>query len=514
MKKIQIIFLFLVLIIAGCKKDFEEINTNPNNPDKVTNIGLLLPNVIRSSVSSQFYNSYARGSVAGNLVASDYASNFSNWARSDAAGYFLWNFYDYIRDLNDAINLADEQGLNNYKGVALVLRSWMFQCLTDMYGPIPFREAAQAKLQEVFSPAYEKQSDVYAGLLQDLEEANSILGTSDETVIGDILYGGDIARWKEFANGLSLRLLMRESAKVDVSSTMTAIVNDPAKYPLFGSFGDQAALQFNDDREANYSPFYNASNFSTETKVSKQLIDTLKAFNDKRLRVYALPTPNSSATGPNGARPDTSAFIYAGELNGTGKFADANVSSPMGMLWMPIKFDQELASKTAAQGIILTYSEVQFILAEAAERGLIPGGSGAAETYYLNGIKDQFNYYASRIPSSYAGSYLKLAASDITADNNYLQQESVAYTGSSERKLQKIWLQKWISLYLVGYEGWFEWRRTGYPDIPVGPVGPGYIPRRALYPADEMRINEEHYNQAVQMLGGPDELNTKGWWDK
>ena len=168
------------------------------------------------------------------------------------------------------------------------------------------------------------------------------------------------------------------------------------------------------------------------------------------------------------------------ELCKAKKFADANVSSPMGMLWMPIKFDQELASKTAAQGIVLTYSEVQFILAEAAERGLIPGGSGAAETYYLNGIKDQFNYYASRIPSSYAGSYLKLAASDITADNNYLQQESVAYTGSSERKLQKIRLQKWISLYLVGYEGWFEWRRTGYPDIPIGPVGPGYIPRRAL----------------------------------
>ena len=194
MKKIQIIFLFLVLIIAGCKKDFDEINTNPNGPDKVTNIGLLLPNVIRSSVSSQFYNSYARGSVAGNLVASDYASNFSNWARSDAAGYFLWNFYDYIRDLNDAISLAEGQGLNNYKGVALVLRSWMFQCLTDMYGPIPFREAAQAKLQEVFSPAYETQSDVYAGLLQDLEEANSISGTSDETVIGDILYGGNIRK--------------------------------------------------------------------------------------------------------------------------------------------------------------------------------------------------------------------------------------------------------------------------------------------------------------------------------
>lgn len=512
MKKITIIPLFCVLLMASCTKDFEELNTNPNNPDKITNVGLLLPNVIRSSVSSSLYNSYARGSVAANLVVSDYASNFSNWARSDASSYFLWNYYDYIRDLNEVIALSEDQGLNNYKGIALVLRAWMFQSLTDMYGPVPFREAALAKLNGIYNPVYEQQEDIYTGLVADLEEANNILGTSEETVVGDILYSGNIGRWKMFGNGLALRLLLRESGKKDVSAQMAAIAGNPGKYPLFQSYQDQAALEFSDDRDANYSPFYNASNFSTDTKVSKQLIDTLKNLGDRRLYVYAQPTPISSAADANGVRPDSSEFEYEGDLNGIGSFPNANLTSSMGMLWMSQKYDA-LASKTAPQGIIISYSEVQFILAEAAEKGFISGGSAAAETYYLNGVKDQFAYYASRIPGNYASSWLKLSPSDIYVNNAYLEQNGVAYTGTSERKLQKIWLQKWISLYLVGYEAWFEWRRTGFPNIPVGPIGPGYVPRRALYPADEMRINEDHYNQAIQWLG-PDELSTKVWWDE
>lgn len=512
MKKFNIIFLAAALLTTSCTKDFEEINTNPNSPDKLTNVGLLLPNVIRSSVNSSFYNSYARGDVAANLLASDYASNFSNWARSDASSYFLWNYYDYIRDLNEIIRISEEQGLNNYKGVALVLRSWMFQCLTDMYGPIPFREASLAKLDEIYSPKYEEQETVYAGILADLEEANGLLGSSGETIIGDILYSGSLAKWKMFANGLSLRVLLRESAKKDVSAQMKAIVEHSDTHPLFASNTDQAALQYQDDRQENNSPFYNSGNGATGTKLTKQLVDTLKVLNDTRLFVYALPTPISSAP-VNGVYPDPSAFEYEGDLNGIGAFPNANLTSPMGLLWMSKQYDPNLASTTAAQGIILSYSEVQFILAEAAEKGYISGGSSAAETYYLNGIKDQFVYYASRIPGSYAGTYLKLSPASIYANDAYLEQDGVAYNGTTEEKLDKIWLQKWISLYLVGYEAWFEWRRTGFPNIPIGPIGPGYVPRRALYPADETRINIDNYNQAVQWLG-TDELSSRVWWDK
>ena len=513
MKKFRSIIYLALILLASCTKNFEAINTNPNSPDKVSNPGLLLPNAIRSSINRHLYNSYARGSIVANLLASDYASNFSNWARSDANGYFYWFFYDYIRDLNEIIKISETNKTNNYKGVALVLRSWMFQCLTDTYGPIPFREAANAKLEDISKPKFEQQEAVYAGLLADLEEANTLLGSTGETLVGDILYGSNVTKWKKLANGLSLRLLLRQSKRKDPTTAMKNIVEHPDKYPLFQSYEDQAALQYLTDRQDNESPFYRSGNGGTDTKLTKQLISYLKGMTDSRLYVYALPTPASSEIGANGARPDPKLFQYEGELNGTGLFTNPNNSSPFGMLWMSIQYSPDLASPTAPQGIIMSYSEVQFILAEAAELGYITGGSTSAQTYYLNGIKDQFKYYASRIPGNYAASYLKLKASDIMAPDSYFTQNAVAYAGTSQQKLEKIWLQKWISLYMVGFEAWSEWRRTGFPNIPVGPVGPGYIPRRCLYPADELRINDVNYKEATTWLGA-DDLKTHVWWDK
>jgi hypothetical protein len=513
MKNIYAIFFFVLILSVSCTKDFEEINTNPNSPDQVTNAGLLLPHVIRSSVNSHFYHSFTRGSVAANLVASDFASNFSNWARSDAPTYFYWDYYNYIRDLNEVISMSEARNQPNYKGVALVLRSWMFQCLTDVYGPIPFREAANAKLTGISTPKYDEQDVVYAGLLADLEEANNLIGSSNEPISGDILYGGDLLSWKKFANGLRLRILMRQSHKVDPKAAMTEMVDNAGKYPLFTSYRDQAALQYLGDQNANESPFYRSANSSSDTKLSKQLVNYLKSMNDSRLYAYALPTPASSAQDGNGNRPDPKDFIYEGDLNGTGSFVNNNFSSPVGMLWMSIQYAPELASSTAAQALIMTYSEVQFILAEAAEKGYIAGGSVAAETYYRKGIEDQFKYYSSRIPASYATSYLKLNSESISADASYFNQESVAYTGTASQRLEKIALQKWISLYLVGFEAWSEWKRTGFPNIPVGPVGPGYVPRRMIYPSDELRINEVNYKQAVQWLGA-DDMQSRTWWDK
>jgi hypothetical protein len=513
MKKLSIIPVLILLLSFSCTNDFEEINTNPNSPDEVSNPGLLLPNAIRSAVNQNFESSYDRGSVAANLLASDYASNFSNWARADASGYFLWSYYDYIRDLNEVIEISDKQSLKNYKGIALVLRSWMFQNLTDIYGPIPFRQAASAKLSGVSNPVYESQEAVYAGLLADLEEANGLLGSGNETVTGDILYSGNTANWKKFANSLRLRLLMRQSKRVDPTAAMKKIVADPAAYPLFTSSADQAALEYLADITANESPFYRSGNGGTNTKVSKQLVDQLRGMNDSRLYVYALPTPASSEIDASGNRPDPSKFEYMGDLNGIGAFPSANATSPSGMLWMSIQYNPDLANAKAGEGILMSYSEVQFILAEAAEKGYITGGTTAAETYYLNGVKDQFTYFASRIPANYGTSYLKLTPASITANDSYFKQDAVAYTGTSAKKLEKIALQKWISLYLVGYEAWSEWRRTGIPNIPVGPVGPGFVPRRMYYPADELRINEANYTQGVSLLGGADDLKTHVWWD-
>jgi hypothetical protein len=501
MKKLSTTLFIAALLGLGCTHKFDKINMNPNQPVTVTDPGLLLPNVIRGSFNKNMTNAFDRGCVAADLLAEGYASNFNNWVRADASNYFCWDFYDYIRDLNDMITISDDRGMKNYEGIALVLRSWMFQCLTDLYGPIPFREASNAALKDIGKPKYEKQEDVYKGILDDLEQANQLLGSSSENISGDILYGGDIARWKEFADGLMLRILLRESNRVDPSQQMQEIVGHPDKYPLFSSSDDEAALQYIADRLDNESPFYRGSNsdYANSTRISESFISELKSINDPRLYVYALPTPNSS----NAGHPE-----YVGTVNGHGDILNPNQYSPPGMLWAPLQYSPQFASPNAAQSVVLSYAEVQFTLAEAAERGFIPGGSSAAEAYYLSGIKDQFKYWSGRIPDN----YVFPTANDVIPDPSYYNQPGVAYLGNTQEKLHKIWLQKRIALYMCGYEAWSEWRRTGYPTIQVGPQGPGYIVRRCLYPADEMRINIANYNEAVGWLGA-DDLKTHVWWD-
>jgi hypothetical protein len=183
---------------------------------------------------------------------------------------------------------------------------------------------------------------------------------------------------------------------------------------------------------------------------------------------------------------------------------EANQSLP-GLLWAPISSNPELASPTAVQTLLMTYGELQFILAEASERGFI---SGDAELYYNQGIQSQFDYYASRIPDDYTFP----TAADVQPDASYFTQSAVAYTGTQDEKLKKIWLQKWLALFNCGFEGWSEWKRTGVPEITPGPNSLGFVPVRFLYPLTEQSSNNENYQKAIE-IQGPDNTQTRVWWD-
>lgn len=503
--KFLIIYLIASFIMIACTEDFEEINTNPNATENITNPGLLMPNIIRKSVDNLWNSSWDRGSVLADQMASQYASCFTNLFRGDAFNYYLWNYYSIFKDLFTGIQISEEMGYANYQGIYLTIKCLMFQCLTDLYGPVPYSEAGRA-VEGLNYPKYDSQEEIYKGILADLEKANELLGTTNEVINGDILYNGDIKKWKMFANALHLRVLLRQCDRVNPSTEMQKIVNDPVKYPLFTSNANQAALQYLGSKE-NAHPAYsgNVSDYASSSRLSYNMELQLRAINDPRITVYAMPTAASINTN----NPQ-----YSGVPNG---ITDAAVNawnggtsnhSPCGLLWAPYSYSPNYASMTAAQSVIISYSEVQFILAEARERGFI--STGNAETYYLNGIKDQFAYYASRIPSNYT----RPTAAQITPSANYYTQPGVAFTGSTTEKLTKIYTQKWIALFLCGFEAWSEWRRVDVPTITPGPNSGGSVPVRVLYPADEMNINTESYNAAVQLLGGDgDVITTHVWWD-
>ena len=160
------------------------------------------------------------------------------------------------------------------------------------------------------------------------------------------------------------------------------------------------------------------------------------------------------------------------------------------------------ADPAAARGLLMTYAELQFSLAEAREKGLITSSDPA--TYYNNGVTANFAYWKAIVPAAYG--------IDVTMPAAYLTQAAVAYNGTQTEKLAKIALQKWVAYYFNGLEAWFDWRRTGMPEIlPLSSnLNGGNIPVRFIYPLKEQSLNGVNRAAAVTRQG-PDNLNTKPW---
>lgn len=487
--KISVAVLAIVLS-AGCTKNFDEINTNPNSPTAV-NSSLLLPQIQRDMMGSLLGETWGIGNIVIQHTAKNQFVNEDRYLWGELNS--IWNnVYDNMRDVNNIIKQSEANGENNYKGVALVMKSWMFSLATDAYGDIPYSKAIQAKEGENY-PAYDTQEEVYNGILADLKTANELLGSSNEVIAGDIIFGNSkdnaerILRWRKLANSLRIRALMRISKKRDVSADLKAIVDNPAANPVFESNADNAVYTFKATSPDQFPLYSSRIGSFNEFRASKNLLDTLKTLSDPRMPVFFRPTPATEGSAnpeyvgiPNGLN-DVDALQY----NGGPQF-----QSRIGALYYENSISTE--GLNIAKGIVMTYAELQFLLAEAAEKTLIYGD---AKTYYENGVHASFAFYGLDTPA------------------NYLDLPQTAYTGSKQELLNKIGFQKWVSLFFQGLEAWFDWRRTGIPTIIPGPSNQNnnMVPVRFRYPISEQALNAESYNAAVQRQGA-DDLNTKMWY--
>jgi hypothetical protein len=515
MRKTLSIIFFLVLAVS-CTEDFETININPNYPASAQP-ELLLPGIQREMA----YNWGDQGWEEGFTVV-QYGARLQftsgdtyNWSPS---GNPYDNAYASLRDVENIIrDTKENEEAQNYYGVALVMKSWIYSYVTDAYGDVPYAEATNGIENGNVTPVFDTQSAIYAGILADLEMANTLL-TDADNISGDIFYDGDIAKWRKFANSLRLRLLMRISDVDNATAVagMTQITGNPSAYPIFESNDDMTFVEWNSD---NPQPKYDTRSGSfDEVRLSQTLETRLKALGDNRLYVFAQPTSNSEkgifsedfddyVGMPNGL-DDEAALGYS--PTGNPDESGSNFISRLGILLGCRACNPEEASATASHTIIMSYSELQFILAEAAERGFI--SSGDAAMYYENGIRASFEYYTERVA---AGGWSDIAnAMQATDLDAYVAQANVAYAGTGDEKLAKIALQKWISLFYTGFEGWSDWRRTGMPEVTPGPdaVNDGQVPVRFQYPNSVKSTNSENYNAAVENMGA-DNINTKLWWD-
>ena len=249
MKRNKITLLLAAfLLVCGCS-DFEEINVNPNNPPTVP-ANLLLPTVISTAVSSM--------TGSGNGAAGQFIQHINyiggsneSFGRFNITGASFreeWNApMSSVKDINQILDIAEKNNQPQYKALGLICKVYVLSLMTDAYGDIPYNEAGKGDVSGLEFPHYQEQKEVYRLMLADLETANQLLKSlkADATISDDILFNGDAVKWRKYANSLKVRILMRQSAKKDVSADIAAIFNNAQEYPVFTSIDDQATLVYN-----------------------------------------------------------------------------------------------------------------------------------------------------------------------------------------------------------------------------------------------------------------------------
>jgi hypothetical protein len=470
----------VMLGVSACTGEFDQINTNPNAPSVAT-ADLFLPHGIQSAVDAYWGGSL--GMDIGDLISQYWAriqyTDVDQYSISSDIYSGAWQtFYiEALADYQRIYKLGVDANNPNYQAVAMIMRSWVFSVLTDVYGDIPYTDAVQG-LESKLQPKYDAQKDIYAGVIKELKAANDMIDAADKTkaIAGDILFNNDLTRWKKFANTLSLRLLNRmlskTDASIDVKTEINRILSDPAKYPVLASNSDNVQLNYLDATNNN-NPINQNRKTRDDHRVSATLVTKLQSLNDPRLAVYA----DRPADGGE----------YKGVPNGLSN-ADANALG----LSKTSKVGSYFVSATAP-GVIISYAELLFIKAEMAYKGVATAGDMA--TNYNNGITASFAQYKLTVAPTY-----------LTA--NALKTGADGYTQIME--------QKWIALYGQGVESWTEYRRTGIPALKpsVINVNAGVIPTRLPYPGSEESLNNVSFKEALARQGGANDMKTKLWFAK
>jgi hypothetical protein len=480
MKKISIVTIIVSLLSYSCTKNITDQNVNPKNPTTAPSAAVFLAG---EKGLVDVYTSDFWGTAPFRVVAQVWTQNtFNNeahyqFATNNSPGGW-WNgiYNSALHNLDQAKTLysndvPDSNVLKNDLLITDILEVYAFSLLVNTYGPVPY---SQALNRTIPFPQYDDQKTIEYDLIARLDKAITGLNSAYASLgSADQIYFGDVNQWKKFAASLKLKLALLIS-DVDPQTAGTK-VEEAVASGLFTSNNDNATLAYSADAVVNSNPIWqdliNAAGLHYYSPAS-YFINTLLLWNDPRLPLYFTKDPNGN---------------YSGGIAGAGNSSTA--LSSFSAQWLSAGFP----------GDILDNSEVQFLLAEAVERGF--NVTGTAELYYDSAISSSIRYWG--------GSY-----SDVLA---YLAQPAVAYTTAAGVWRQKIGYQKWISFANRNWDSWTEIRRLGYPDLntvspPVGAQGD--LPLRFYYPPAEQSSNSVNWAAAVATLpGGQDLQSAKLFWE-
>ena len=489
--KYKILGVFAALTVVSACSDLTSINQNPNGPTDVPPPSIL-PNVIQTVVGGvngvNSLNIRGGGLWVQYYAEIQYRDEDKYIVRSGTSGG--WGFYSgALTDIQRMIVKGEASNTPNWSAVGRILKAYVYSVMTDAMGDLPYTEALRG--DTILHPKYDTQQVIYDSLFALLDKANSEIDLTPGAVgfeSGDLLYGGDMAKWKKFGNSLRLRLAVHlsnmDAAKAATQAT-TAVTNG-----VFAVDGESAKLTYLSS-SPNRNPIYNDAQGRDDYGMSKTFVDSLTSWADPRLPVFAQLNNDTIVANRT----------YRGLQNGLNDGAGP-------ALFYISRYGARWRSTAAARMDLLSYSEVLFLEAEAAERGWIPGGSAQAATYYTGAITASNAMYGVS-----AGTAAYLAQTKVKYDSSALGATLAGH-------LQQIAYQKWTSLFMQGMEAWTEVRRTRVPLLVPGPNAvfgagvAGQIPERLPYDDQENVLNAANVSAAVAAQGfsSSNDIETPLWF--
>lgn len=489
MKKIIALLGILSFTISCSDNTLTDLNTDTKNPSEVPADALL------GNAEKNLFDQMTSTNVNVNVFRL-FAQHWTETTYLDESRYDIlqrnipdrhWRvmYRDVLKDLQEArviankietVTIKEEKIKQNKLAIIEVLETYTTSVLVDTFGDVPYTEALDP---DTFpSPKYDKGVEIYKALFTklDLAIANFDSGYASFGE-ADFVYSGDVAKWKVFANSLKLRMA------ITVADEPT--LNPATKFKqafdagIMTSDSDNATIQYK-STQPNTNPLYEdlVSSGRYDFIAANTLVDKMNTLNDPRRANYFIPINGVFTGGP---------YAQGGDFE---KFSSAGDPATEGGLVTKL-LDPTL------EGLLISYTEVSFYLAEGVERGFI---TGSAAAYYNDAITSSILYWGG-------------TQAEATA---YLLKPTVAYATAAGSWKQKIGEQAWIGLYNRGFEAWTSYRRLDFPVL-VAPsnaasAAENKVPVRFTYPVLEQTLNNNNYTAAANAVGG-DKLSTKLFWD-
>lgn len=453
MKKICL-FTLSLLSLVSCG-DFEEINTNPDTPTSVSPSFLATQIILKTTESSTGKWFLSDSWLVKQTTSTEHMEwyLYNKFERTDFGDYSTLTDANKMKEIADADESMPEEEKKAYEALNLFVRSYVLYDMTMALGDVPCSEAGKGESDAIYAPKYDTQEVVFESILSDLKKASDLF-TEASSLDGDPIYNGDPSLWQKAVNSFSLRVLNMLSRKENVGSiNVRQMFEEMASRPLFASEAESFQRVYSADKSAQWYPFYwEKQNYWTYPFMTSFIVDMMKNLDDRRLFYYAEPAEALASKG------EDSYDAYSG-VNPVLVYGTVQDECARGLHSAINKRYHRVAEGEPVK--FIAYSEIQFVLAEAALRGWKTPLS--AKEHYENGVRAAMMFTAEYTPVEYRH---QVEIDDIYIDQ-YLQGKAAF---NVNKGLEQIIEQKFIgSVFQLAFNSYYDYRRTGLPKIPIDP---------------------------------------------